>query len=84
MKTDKHLRKHLKDYQPPDFGISETSLQFHLDAARTRVVSQLQVQRLTEQKSAELVLDGIELNLLEVRVDGRLLNADEYPMPDGV
>ena len=78
MKTDKHLRKHLKDYQPPDFGISETNLQFHLDAARTRVVSQLQVQRLTAQKSAELVLDGIELNLLEVRVDGRLLNADEY------
>ena len=50
MKTDKHLRKHLKDYQPPDFGISETSLQFHLDAAGTRVVSQLQVQRLTPRE----------------------------------
>jgi len=32
MKTDKHLRKHLKDYQPPEFGISKTHLEFHLDA----------------------------------------------------
>ena len=78
MKTDKHQRKHLKDYQPPDFNISETRLVFHLDPARTRVVSSLQLQRNTSNKTAELVLDGIELKLLELRLDGRQLTPEDY------
>ncbi len=82
MKTDKHLRKHLKDYQAPDFGISETYLEFHLEASHTRVLSRLQMHRMTSDGSAELVLDGIELNLLELRLDGRLLNTDEYRLDD--
>ena len=61
MKTDKHLRKHLKDYQPPDFGISQTRLQFFLEAGRTRVVSHLQMHRNTADKNAALVLDGVEI-----------------------
>jgi aminopeptidase N len=59
MKTDKHLRKHLKDYQPPEFGISKTHLEFHLDASCTRVLSRLQMHRMSSNGSAELVLDGI-------------------------
>ena len=82
MKTDKHLRKHLKDYQPPEFGISKTHLEFHLDAGCTRVLSRLQMHRITSNGSAELVLDGIELKLLELRLDDRLLNADEYRLSD--
>ncbi len=82
MKTDTHLRKHLKDYQPPDFGISSTHLEFHLDAAQTRVVSRLQMYRMTSDEGAELVLDGIELKLLELRLDGRILQADEYQHND--
>jgi aminopeptidase N len=80
MKTDKHLRKHLKDYQPPDFGISRTHLEFHLDAGQTRILSRLQMHRMTSDEGAELVLDGIELNLLELRLDGRLLQANEYQL----
>jgi len=82
MKTDKHLRKHLKDYQAPDFGISETHLEFHLEGSQTRVLSRLQMHRLTSNESAELVLDGIELDLLELRLDGRLLHVDEYQQDD--
>ena len=70
MKTDQHKRKHLKDYQPPSFEIINTRLVFHLDESRTRVISSLQLQRKTSDKSAELVLDGIELELIELRVDG--------------
>ena len=69
MKTDKHLRKHLKDYQPPDFGINETRLTFHLDESHSRVISTLLMHRETANKDAELVLDGIELNLIELRLD---------------
>ena len=82
MKTDKHLRKHLKDYQPPDFGISETYLEFHLGASHTRVHSRLQMHRLTSNETAELVLDGVELDLVELRLDGRLLSPDEYQQDD--
>jgi aminopeptidase N len=82
MKTEKHLRKHLKDYQPPDFGISETYLEFHLGASSTRVHSRLQMHRLASNEAAELVLDGVALNLLELRLDGRLLSPDEYQQED--
>ncbi len=78
MKTDQHKRKHLKDYQPPSFEITNTRLEFHLDESRTRVVSSLQLQRITSDKSAELVLDGIELELIELRLDGSLLQSAEY------
>jgi aminopeptidase N len=78
MKTDQHKRKHLKDYRPPDFGIRETELKFELDESRTRVSSRLQMHRLTDNRDAALVLDGIELKLFELRLDGRLLGEEEY------
>jgi aminopeptidase N len=82
MKTDKHLRKHLKDYQPPDFAISQTRLVFHLEPARTRVISHLQLHRITADKNAELVLDGVELKLIELRLDGELLSPQDYQLGD--
>ena len=78
MNTDKHLRKYLKDYQPPDFSISETQLEFHLEAGCTRVLSRLKMHRMSADQSVPLVLDGIQLNLLELRLDGRLLSPDEF------
>ncbi|MDH3538125.1 MAG: hypothetical protein OER87_20460, partial [Gammaproteobacteria bacterium] len=73
MKTDQHKRKYLKDYRPPDFGISETRLEFHLDAGATLVKSRLQLRRMTTDSNAPLVLDGIELSLVEISLDGRIL-----------
>ncbi len=78
MNIDKHLHKHLKDYRPPDFGITETHLTFHLDEHRSRVLSVLQMYRKTEGKDAELALDGIGLKLVTLRLDGKLLSADDY------
>ncbi|MDH3387068.1 MAG: aminopeptidase N [Gammaproteobacteria bacterium] len=78
MKTDQHKRKYLKDYRPPDFGISETRLEFHLDAGATLVKSRLQLRRMTTDSNAPLVLDGIELSLVEISLDGRILQPEEY------
>ena len=80
MKTDQPVRKHLKDYRPPDFTIDETRLQFHLDAASTRVCSRLQIRRNTDDKTAPLVLDGIELTLRELQLDGQPLLAEQYKL----
>ena len=82
MKTDQHQRKPLKDYQPPDFAITDTQLEFHLAPGSTRVRSRLQMQRLAVDPASERVLDGIELKLLEVSVDGRTLAADAYRLDD--
>ena len=77
MKTDKHQRKYLKDYQPPDFTIDETHLVFRLDAEHTRVESRLVLRRLTSDKSAPLRLDGIDLELKRLRLDGEILAPEE-------
>ncbi len=79
MKTDQHKRKHLKDYQAPDFGIDKTHLVFFLDPARSRVISQLKLHRLSADKSP-LVLDGIDLELLNLKLDGLELQPDQYQL----
>ena len=78
MKTDQHKRKYLKDYQPPAFTIDQTQLIFHLDPLRTRVKSCLNIRRLTTDRKAPLVLDGIELELIELQLDDRVLQPQDY------
>ncbi len=78
MKTDQHPRRHLRDYRPPPFLIERTDLVFHLDAAGTRVGSRLWIRRNACDADAPLVLDGVELELLELRLDKSVLTADEY------
>jgi aminopeptidase N len=80
MQTDQHLRRYLKDYQPPDFSISRTHLVFHLDASSTRVASILRLHRLTADKDASLVLDGVGLELIDLQLDGESLQADDYSL----
>ncbi len=82
MRTDHHQRKYLKDYQPAAFNIDKTDLVFYLDENRTRVVSRLQLRRQGGKPGAALVLDGVDLELIELRIDGRRLAADEYRVED--
>ena len=81
MKTDKHQRKYLKEYRPPDFSITHTWLRFDLHETGTRVESRLQIHR-NGAVDAPLILDGIDLDLLELRLDGRLLAPEEYRLDD--
>ncbi len=82
MRTDHHQRKYLKDYQPAAFNIDKTDLVFYLDENRARVVSRLQLRRQAGKPGAALVLDGVDLELIELRIDGRRLAADEYRVED--
>ena len=67
----------LADYQPSAFSIASVSLDFDLYDDRTFVKSKLVLTR-EGDKHAPLVLDGQDLSLLSVSVDGRELNTDEY------
>ncbi|GGE37163.1 aminopeptidase N [Agaricicola taiwanensis] len=69
----------LADYQPPAFLIDTVELGIDLDRHRTRVRSVLRVRANPERQApAALELDGDELKLLSVKLDGRPLPADAH------
>lgn len=67
----------LKDYQAPDFEISETHLNFDLYDEYTLVSSELTMQR-TTGSSNPLVLNGQDLELVSVKVDDVALTKGDY------
>jgi len=76
MRTEEPLAVHLKDHRAPDYRICEIALDFQLDPAATRVAARMRVER-TGAK-APLVLNGENLKLVSVAVDGRTLAPAEY------
>lgn len=64
-----------KNYQPPNWTIDQTSLIFELAPEDTQVTSTLLMRRLT---TGPLVLDGIDLQLQSVSVDGVSLDESRY------
>ncbi|MDX1668580.1 MAG: aminopeptidase N, partial [Limnobacter sp.] len=73
-----------KDYQAPNHRILTTHLHFKLNANRTVVHSKLTFERWSEQTpaNAPLVLDGEELELLEVRLNGQELTDQQFQKTD--
>lgn len=64
-------------YQPPLFLIDSVDLQFDLVAQATKVRAELQIRR-NGSHNQPLRLDGEQLKLLALSLDGRPLAADEY------
>jgi aminopeptidase N len=80
----------LADYRPPAFLVDSVDLTFDLDPADTRVGSTLHLRRNPDAVSSgaagdgSLRLDGDELELLALALDGRPLVAGDYRIePDG-
>ena len=74
------------DYRPPAFLIDTVDLRFELDPDATLVRSKLALRRNSAHgdPSAPLHLDGEALTLLELRLDGDALGANQYSLaPDG-
>ena len=70
----------LKDYQPPMYLVEKVKLHFQLHETQTIVTSKLWVSLNSEnkQKEKELVLDGQNLELLSVKIDGKELSETKY------
>jgi len=66
---------YLKDYTPYPFRIESIDLRFELDESRTHVTARTRWQR---QAAGPLRLDGQELELAALRLDGKLLTANDY------
>ena len=81
MKTDQQQRKFLSEYATPDFTITATRLEFELEEHSTRIKSLLSIKRLGKDKQP-LRLDGVELVLLSISIDGKALSVDDYEKTD--
>ena len=70
----------LADYKPPDFLIDTVELAFDLRDADTRVKARLAIRRNPEasDRKAALRLDGEEIELLSLALDGEPLGANRY------
>ncbi|MBK1649118.1 aminopeptidase N [Rhabdochromatium marinum] len=74
----------LQDYQPPEFLIDQTELRFELDAEATWVSAELEMRRNPAAKRGDgsLRLDGEQLTLEAIALNGRELVPVEYQLQD--
>lgn len=69
-----------KDYTPPAFAVDTVSLHFAIYTGKTIVTAELALRCLTAD--VPLVLDGEQLALHSVAIDGRLLSDSEFTVTD--
>lgn len=71
---------YLKDYTVPEYLIESVELTVILDELETRVVSKLTIQKNPKSKveNAALILQGEELNLVSIAMEGVALSNTQY------
>ncbi|PHS70287.1 MAG: aminopeptidase N [Methylophaga sp.] len=72
----------LADYQVPDYLIDHVSLHFELEASTTRVISTLSMHKNPSGHGEQCILDGEQLELVSIKLDGRQLQGNEYQRTD--
>ncbi len=75
-----HNTKYLKDYLPPAYLIPKIELEFELDASRTLVRSKLFCTKNSKNPEKTLELNGEQLELLEVKLNGQILSSNAYQL----
>ncbi|MEQ6915967.1 aminopeptidase N [Halomonas aquatica] len=70
---------YLSDYRPPAYRVTHAELTFDLDPAATRVKARLHVERHPQREAgASLELEGEQLTLRSIAIDGQPLGEEEY------
>ena len=82
---DATLTIHLKDYTPPAFLVSTVGLDVDVREAQVTVHATLRLERNPAfgDGGAPLLLDGHDLELVSVSIDGRALAPAEYRVDKG-
>ncbi|HET9024763.1 MAG TPA: aminopeptidase N, partial [Burkholderiaceae bacterium] len=85
MRNEQVVTVRRTDYRPPAFLLDRVGLEFDLDPASTRVASTLEVRRnpALADNTGPLVLDGEDLELESVQVDGTVLANSGFELRDG-
>ena len=78
MRTDTAQSVRLKDYRPPDWLVQSVVLDVSLHPTQTSVRATLALRPNPQSAAAPLVLDGDELSLVALKLDGAVLPAENY------
>lgn len=84
MRTDTPQTIYRKDYTPPTFWVDTVEMGFDLDPAITRVATRLTMTRNPDSRGKNLVLCGEEVELVQLRMNGKELGKRSYALADGV
>ncbi len=84
MSTPSPPAKYLKDYRTPAYLIEQVDLDFYLNSTATQVVAAVQMRLNPDRNEATepLVLDGENLQLLDIKLNGIPLSAEDYHCDD--
>ncbi len=74
--------KYRKDYQPPRHWVDRVDLRFELSPSATVVTSTLELRRNGAREDGPLELDGEQLKLRSISVDGEELPSARYTQSD--
>ncbi|MES2676466.1 MAG: aminopeptidase N [Pseudomonadota bacterium] len=71
---------YLKDYQVPDYLIDKTKLHVDIYDGKTVVTAnlQLRVNPASQRQVSSLTLHGVDLELISIAIDGKLLGPNDY------
>jgi aminopeptidase N len=78
MRTDTARPIRLEDYRPPDWLVDTVHLDVSLHPSGTRVRARLALRPNPQVPAAPLVLDGDELSLVSLRIDGAEAAPESY------
>src|SRR5580704_13245817 len=85
MRTEEPRPIRLKDYRPPDWLIETVDLDVSLDPTATTVRAKLKLKPNSAGRPAPLILDGEDLKLRSLALDGKPLPAASFIVaPDGL
>nr|KYP65650.1 Aminopeptidase N [Cajanus cajan] len=70
----------LKDYKMPDYYFDTVDLKFSLGEEKTIVSSKIAVYPRIEGSSPPLVLDGQDLSLVSIQLNGKALKEEDYQL----
>ena len=79
--TNQPKRIFLKDYKAPSFKVQSIDLFFNLHETNTQVKA---IQKIEKLEESPLILDGENLKLLSIKIDGKELLTAEYSVTEEI
>jgi aminopeptidase N len=82
MRTDTPQTIYRKDYTAPSYLVETVELGFDLDPARTVVANRLTLRRNPDSAQHEIELYGEDIELVAIRLNGKVLQEQDYQRDD--
>lgn len=84
MKSEKNPIIYRKNYQQPNYWVESVNLGFMIEPEFTVVKSRIQFNYNNDSSHQSLELNGVDLELLRISINGKKLNPDEYSLSNEI